>query len=186
MVHNVCLNYINCNFLSPIDHILLSQLIGLSFDVGKDAPVAAVARLVDDHTLPQGCWMRADPVHLSPNRNRLILMDSFTLSLNRHDALALAAEIKNVLLDYGMNIEVPSVDRWYISLNQAPSIRTSDLSIVVGRDINGYMPHGTDAKGLHYLFNQIQMQLYSCDINQLRLKKSELPINSVWFWGMGE
>ncbi len=167
-------------------HRLLSELVGLDLVDGKDVPVGAVTRLVDDNMLPQGYWMRADPVHLRPDRDGLILMDSFVLGLNRHDALAIAAEIKKILPDYDMNLEVPSVDRWYVSLNHVPNIRTTDLSMVVGRDINAYLPQGADAMRFHSLLNQIQMQLHSCDINQLRSQKSELQINSVWFWGAGE
>src|SRR5690606_8825931 len=35
------------------------------------------------------------------------------------------------------------------------------------------------------LMNEIQMQLHECDINDLRASRGELPVNSVWFWGVG-
>jgi hypothetical protein len=39
---------------------------------------------------------------------------------------------------------------------------------------------------LHTLLNEIQMHLFSSDINRMREEKGELPVNSLWFWGLGE
>jgi len=167
-------------------HRMLAGLMGLDSDVDRDVPVAAVTRMVDDHDALQGCWMRADPVHLSPDRTGLILMDSFILNLSRHDALALAAEVNRVLADYNWMVEVPSPDRWYIRLDATPDITTTDLPDVIGRDINRYLPRGDDSAKLHRILNEIQMQLHDSEVNQYREGKGELPVNSIWFWGVGE
>jgi hypothetical protein len=164
----------------------LCELIGLALDPGLDVPVAAITRVVDDNEDASGIWMRADPVHLRPDRDSLILMDSFVLRLSQHDALAIATEVNKVLADKGWIIEVPFEDRWYIRLDKIPDIRTVELPAVVSKNISACMPQGRDSAGLITLLNEIQMQLHECDINQLRESKGELPVNSVWFWGAGQ
>jgi len=172
--------------LSASYHRLLCELMGLALDPVRDVPIAAVTRLVDDNGSQQSIWLRADPVHLSPDRDGLILMDSFILRLSQHDALAVAAEVNKVLTDYSWTVEVPYEDRWYISLDELPDMITTELPEVVSRNISAFLPQGRDAAKFNTLLNDIQMQLHGCDINQLRESKGELPVNSVWFWGAGQ
>jgi hypothetical protein len=167
-------------------HRTLSGLMGFDSEPEKDVPVAAITRAIDNDSDTHGRWLRADPVHLSPDRDGLILMDSFVLSLSQHDALAIADEVNKVLVEYGWTVEVPFEDRWYIRINDELDITTTELASVVGCDIAGYLPQGKDSARFHSLLNELQMQLHAADINQLREKNGELPINSVWFWGLGK
>ena len=171
---------------TPSYHRSLCELMGLDLDPGHDVPVAAITRLIDDNAPSQDVWMRADPVHLSADRDGLILMDSFILRLSQHDALAAATEVNKVLADYGWVVEVPFEDRWYIHLDEMPDLTTTELSMVVGRNINPYLPRGAGAARLHGIMNEIQMQLHASDLNQYRTGRGELPVNSVWFWGVGQ
>ena len=167
-------------------HQSMARLMGLDQDHSRDVPVAAITRLEDNEHDARGLWLRADPVHLSPDRDRLVLMDSFVLNLSQHDALAVANEVNQVISVHGWTVEVPYEDRWYIRLDEELAISTTELSGVVGQDISGYLPVGEDSSMMHTLLNEIQMQLFSADINRVREEKGELPVNSIWFWGMGE
>ncbi len=153
---------------------------------GEDIPVASIGRLLDDDKRPEGFWMRADPVHLRADAKSLSLLDSSSFSLTQHDALALAACVQQSINDLGWELEVPVPTRWYVKLDSRPSIRTREIQDVVGKDIRTRMPEGDDAVVWHRLMNEIQMQLHSAEINQLRIKRGELPINSLWLWGTGE
>ena len=164
---------------------LLCDFTDIDLHPDADLPVAALTRLFDDNHPPKGHWMRADPIHLRPERDGLVLMDSFVLGLNRHDALAIAAEVNKVLVHYEMALEIPHEDRWYIRVDEPLDMVTTELPLVVGKDIRRQLPQGADAKKIHTLLNEIQMQLYDCDLNKLREGRGELPINSVWFWGLG-
>lgn len=164
---------------------ILCDLSGIEADPGRDLPVAALTRLFDDNQPPKSFWLRADPVHLRADRDGLVLMDSFVLGLNRHDALAIAAEVNRVLENHGWTLEVPHEDRWYIQMDEMPDLVTSELPTVVGRDIRRLLPQGGDAIRFHSLLNEIQMQLYNCDLNRLRESRGELPVNSIWLWGLG-
>ena len=173
------------NFDTTGYHRILANLMGLDIEPGRDVPVAAITRAVDDHGAADGIWLRVDPVNLSPDRDGLVLMDSFILHLSMHDALVVAAEVNKLVADYGWEVQVPREDRWYLRFPDAPDIVTTELSSVVGRDISAFLPAGRDAERFHTLLNEIQMQLHASDINRMREEQGELPVNSVWFWGLG-
>jgi len=164
----------------------LAGLLGLETSADKDVPVAAVTRLIDGEDHPGGLWMRADPVHLSADRDRLLLIDAAVFTLSQHDALAVATEAKQVLDLEGWRMEVPFPDRWYIQLEADPEITTSDPYRAGGRDVDTHLPSGPGGTRLHRLLNEIQMQLFDADINREREARGELPVNSLWFWGVGE
>lgn len=167
-------------------HALLAELMGVTVPEGRDVPVAPVTRLIDSEEHPDGVWMRADPVHLSADRDRVLLLESSTFALTQHDALAVATEVQQVLDADAWRLEVPFRDRWYIKLANPPDITTTELTEVAGKDIDPNLPKGLAATTWHRLMNEIQMQLHDCDINRERQARGELPVNSLWFWGAGE
>ena len=165
---------------------LAGRLLNLKIGPDEEIPAAAVTRLMDAAEPPQGCWMRADPVHLSPSRDGLVLIDSSRFELNQHDSLAVAAEVRQVVREYGWNLEAPHPKRWYIHFDNKPDVKTTDIAAAAGQDINRYLPAGGDARDFHRIMNEIQMQLHGSDVNRERQAKGEIPVNSVWFWGLGE
>jgi len=167
-------------------HTMVSDLMGVSVPRDRDAPVAAVTRLIDSEEYPSGIWMRADPVHLSPDRHRVLLLDSSAFSLTQHDALAVATEVQQVLDADAWRLEVPFPERWYVKLSRQPAIITTELTEVAGRDIDPRLPGGSEATAWHRLMNEIQMQLHECEINREREARGDLPVNSLWFWGIGK
>jgi hypothetical protein len=167
-------------------HRTLANLLALDIPADRDVPVAAITRYQDNAGDTSGIWMRADPVHLSADRDGLILMDSFILNLSQHDALAIAAEANQVLQDYGLTIEVPFEDRWYIQLDDVLDMTTTELSSIVGSEVTAYLPIGEGSGKIHGLLNELQMHLFSSDINQQREARGELPVNSIWLWGSGQ
>lgn len=165
---------------------MMSELMGVAVPEGREVPVAPVTRLLDSEEHPEGIWMRADPVHLSPDRDRLLLLESSTFPLTQHDALAIATEVQKVLDADAWRLEVPFRNRWYIKLAGLPDITTTELTETAGKDIDPCLPRGPEATAWHRLLNEIQMQLHECDINRERQARGELPVNSLWFWGVGE
>lgn len=163
----------------------LCELFGLEKKADADYPVAAISRLSDDNQPPEGFWLRADPVHVSADRDGLILLDATRFRLSQHDALALAAEVNRVLEPRGMQLEVPVPYRWYIRLSEPQHLITTPIERVVGKDVLPFMPGGDDRIAWIQLMNEIQMTLHAAELNQQREQEKQLPINSLWFWGTG-
>ncbi len=152
---------------------------------GGDLPVAAVTRVLDLGVVDNGWWLRADPVHLRPERDRLILLDANLLDLTQDEASRLAAEIAEVFQADGFLLKAPRPGRWYLRPPHAPKLLTTPLPAVAGRDIHPYLPQGRDGMAWQTLLNEIQILLHSAKVNEERERRGKPAINSLWFWGGG-
>ena len=163
----------------------LFQLFGFPKQA-HDYPVAAVTRLVDDDHDLEGVWMRADPVHLRPERDAVVLLDNSSFNLDKHEALILAADLQQVFTERDIELEAPTNNRWYLKLKQLPEISTTPIHEVVGDDIDKYSAIGNNKVLWDQLSNEAQMSLYNSPLNDEREQRGELPVNGVWLWGAGE
>jgi hypothetical protein len=160
-------------------------LFGVEPEAGADLPVAAVTRVLDLGVIDTGWWLRADPVHLVPDRDRLVLHDSQSFELTQDEATRLAAEIGETYAAEGWILKAPRPGRWYLKPPRAPRLSTTPLPEVVGRDIHPYLPQGPDGKAWHTLLNELQILLHTARMNSEREQAGKPPINSLWFWGGG-
>ncbi|MCR4300416.1 MAG: hypothetical protein NUV51_02295 [Sulfuricaulis sp.] len=163
----------------------LFALFNLARQDNADLPVAAVTRMFDMGVIDKDWWLRADPVHLSLNRDRLILADASRLEVTLQEANRLVAEVMEVFKADGWLLKAPHPERWYLKPLKPPKLTTTSLSQVVGRDIHGFLPRGPDDKAWHTILNELQILLHTATVNTEREKNGKLPINSLWFWGSG-
>lgn len=163
----------------------LFALFDLAPPENADLPVAAVTRMFDMGVIDNDWWLRADPVHLSLDRDRLVLADARKLEITPEEAARLVAEIMEVFASDGWLLKAPHPARWYLKPAHAPKLTTSALSRVVGCDIHDFLPRGPDDKAWHAILNEIQILLHTAAVNVEREKTGKLPINSLWFWGSG-
>ena len=159
---------------------LLAERLGLS---GDCLPLAAVTAAADDLPATDDWWLRADPVCLMPDRDRLRLVDA-SPALTAAEAGALAATLNDFLAEDGMEIIVPHPQRWYLRCEEGHSPGGSPLPEVAGEDIAPHLPTGDDGIWRRRL-NAIQMSLHGHPVNAAREAGGQLPVNSVWFWGGG-
>lgn len=165
----------------------LGGLFGLTSTDPNELPVAAIARQGESNPpQPGGYWMRADPVHLRTDQDRLILFAGDSLVLSLEEAQRLASEIQALFQDEGWHLEVPDAARWYLRLPGDPGVTTQGLPLAAGRHIDPYLPYGAQAGVWHRWLTEIQMLLYGSSLNLERESRGAVSINSVWFWGGGE
>lgn len=160
----------------------LCELFGQPHPEGRqtDAPIAAISARFD--RLGEGCWLRADPVYLHLDQNRMLL-SSVTPSAG--DARAMCASLNEHFAGQGMAFFAPHPQRWYLRTEALPRIRTIPMSQMMGANVGDALPAGGEAARWHGIFNEIQMLLYSHPVNGAREARGELPVNSVWLWGGG-
>lgn len=165
--------------LAPVS---LEQLLCLFFGVpcADDVPIAPISAAFDG--LEAGCWLRADPVNLSLQRDRLLLSG---VRVSSEEAAALCVSLNGHFAGQGIEFHAPHPQRWYLRLDALPLIRTTPLSEVLGRDVRGALPAGDEAVRWHQLSNEIQMLLHAHPLNDSRESRGEPAINSLWFWGGG-
>ncbi len=146
----------------------------------EDVPIAGISALFDQ--LGEGHWLRADPVHLSLHRDRLMLLE---VTPTLEEATLIGKSLNEHLSEEGMVVFAPNSKRWYVRFEEPQRISSPALSKVVGANVRGLMAGGEDAARWYKILNEIQMLLYSHPVNEAREEHGELPINSMWLWGGG-
>lgn len=149
-----------------------------------ELPVAAVTRLADTGRLDTRWWLRADPVHLRLEQNRLVLVDNHLLGLTQAQADPLLSELLP-LCPPGWRLEAPQPGRWYLQPPAPLALVTTPLSMTVGLNVQPHLPSGGDAARLRAWLTELQMQLHASPVNAAREARGDLPVNSLWFWGGG-
>jgi len=164
----------------------LAGRFGIRRELGHDLPSAPLCRLADHPAADSsGQWLHADPVHLRPDRDQLLLFDARHLALDRGEAGALIAELNDHFHAEGLRFEAPVPDRWYLRLDAAPGIRTRPLHAVAGRGVGPFLPEGEGRTRWVRLLNEAQMLLHHSEVNRARERSGRLTVSGVWFWGGG-
>lgn len=161
----------------------LFQQFGIPPIPEQDLPVAAVTRVADMGIVDNDWWIRADPVHLEPQRAGLLLEPLTDLS--QDEANQLTAELNEVLRTDGWLLKAPRPQRWYLKPPTAPELTTTPLQRVTGLDIHAFLPQGPDRKTWHTRLNELQILLHTSTVNARREARGAKTANSLWFWGGG-
>ena len=150
----------------------------------QDWPIAPLTLAAEGEAPGDAWWLRADPVHLRVMRDRIVLAGSETLALTREEADALAASIGQ---HFGAEFTPRPChpQRWYLRVDPAPDLRTTPLSVAIGRDIDPLLPQGADAMTFRTRLNELQMLLHDHPVNAAREARGEPAVNSLWLWGGG-
>jgi hypothetical protein len=164
---------------------VLCDAFGLTPSADADLPVAALTRLADTGHGDDAFWLRADPLHLRADRDRLLAFGGAALELSQQEAAALVGELNAHFQADGWTLEAPHPARWYLRLSEDPGIRTTAVAEVLGKDVDRLLPTGPDARRWHGLLNEVQMLLHSSAVNAAREDSGTPAVNSVWFWGGG-
>lgn len=163
----------------------LFSLFGMAAHPGRDLPEGAVNYLGSGGTPGETCWLRADPVHLRPDRDRLLLFNPELLDVEQAEADEIAGQINAHFAEDGIRLETPLPAHWYLHLDKCPDLVTSSLEQVVGRNIDSFLPSGPDAAKWRALSNEIQMLLFNAPSNQQRDAEGRPTINGLWLSGVG-
>jgi len=150
-----------------------------------DWPVAPFTLLMDGGDPGDCCWLRADPVHLCLQGNRLRLIDSSLLEITPAEAADFVAALNHHFAAEGIDFVAPQPQRWYARVQRVPDLSCQTLATVAGRDIDPLLPAGPDALAWHGVANETQMMLHDHDCNAAREARGKFPVNSIWFWGAG-
>ena len=188
----------------------LLHLFGFAPDPERDCPSAPYCRLADQppnpalHDQPPkqvldghpgkqapgdpgpGPYvLHADPVHLRPDRDRLVLFAGPDFAPDRAEADALVALFNQHLGAEGLRLEAPTPARWYLLSKRPHDLVTQPLAAVLGRPIAGQLPQGPEARHWARLLNEIQMLFHHSEVNQRREAAGLPTISGLWLWGGG-
>lgn len=151
----------------------------------EDVPAAALMLLAEHGDPGEAWWMCADPAHLEPRQDQLVLTGPETLALSRGESDELLAGLNAHFEGSGVSFHAVQPTRWYARFANPLEVRTTNLFEVIGRSINEHMPSGDDGRRLRRLMNEIQMLLHDHAVNRAREAQDRLTVNSIWPWGGG-
>lgn len=129
--------------------------------------------------------LRADPCYLHADRDRLLLFAD-NIDLSKEESIGLITEIQPLFDDFGAILSQSTNNEWLLEMQELPELNFSALPEVSGKGVDAYLPIGSDQQEWIRLWNEVQMKLYTSEINQRRVEANKLPVNSVWFWGAGK
>jgi hypothetical protein len=162
---------------------LESWLAG-AFDLDEDRfPAGALAALACGQAPGPQDWLRADPVHLRADRDRLILVPGQAFSLTAAEGEALAATLAP-LLTGKFTLFPLQAGYWCLRVeNEGEPAGSGSAPVeLAGADIDPHLP----PKQWHPLLTEIQMALYGHPVNTAREARGDPVVNSLWLWGAGK
>jgi hypothetical protein len=159
----------------------LFELFGVARPPAADLPTAAVCYLADSGQRPDGYLLHADPVHLVPDQDRVLLFAVPPESITAATSHAYVQAFNAHFAADGLELVAPQAARWYLKPATPPQLRTTPLPQVAGRNIDPYLPRGPDAAPWRQLLNEVQMLFHPLAAEADR----PLPINGLWFSGGG-
>ncbi len=148
----------------------------------RDWPIAAISLSAAGGQAGEDFWLRADPVHLRIERDRVILTE---IPEPGPEAARLLCEALGAHFGEAFAPRPVRPDAWVVRIAEERGISTTPLSLAAGQHIDPLLPAGENAGEWRKLLNEVQMLLFSHPVNQAREARGELAINSVWLWGGG-
>lgn len=168
------------DFISTLLH-----LFQLSRPSAGDWPSASLCLLADGGDPGGQAWLRADPVLLQPDMDRVLVFDSRSLGVQMEEAQALVELFNHHFAADGWNLMAPGPDRWYLSGPAGADLVTAPLHQVIGRGLYPFLPKGAGGAPWRRLLNEVQMLFFQAPVNQRREREGRPPISGIWLWGGG-
>lgn len=164
----------------------LAVAFGLSAEPEGDLPSAPLCLQALGHDPEPGtCWFHADPVHLRPDRDRLLLFAGPSLQIAPAETESLIAAFNVHFAADGLHLVAAGPSQWFLRLTRIPRLRTRPLHRVVGLPLDVQLPAGPDARTWARWQGEAQMLFYAHPVNQEREHRGLPALSGVWTWGGG-
>ncbi len=165
-------------------HQVLSKLFGL--DENRPLPSAQLCLLAQDIEAGEGHWLHADPVNLQADIDQAFLRDAQSLELEAKESAQLLNAVNQHFAEDGLQLKsIGEHHHWFINTIDHADIQTTALPDVIGRNVNFFLPQGVDHLYWKRFLNESQMLFHQSEVNEERIHRGLLPVNSLWLWGEG-
>jgi len=125
-------------------------------------------------------FLLAEPTFLRADRDRLLICESELLQLNDDEVSTIIESLNNHFCGR-LQFYPFSMNLWLIGLNlDISDNKFYPILDIIGENIDAYLPNNSIE--LTKLLNEIQMLLFSLELNKLRKNEGLIQINSLWLW----
>ena len=129
---------------------------------------------------------RADPAYARADMTTARLLACGELGLSAAEAQALIQPLRPLFGDAGFPIDAPVPQRWYLRCPPGAQLPAfSAPAEVLGDDLGRHLPTAAQGRRWRSLFNEAQILLHQHPLNAERVRRGQLPVNALWFWGGG-
>lgn len=158
---------------------LAAQALGIEVP-----PAAAMARLAAGRA-PDPAWFMAEPVMLSPDRDRLLLQRLDEDGLSPDEARALVETMHEHFPEDELRLERTGTGQWYARFGGVEA--RAGLAVEAAEGVSlAVMPDtfGVSLEGMRVL-NELQMLWFEHPVNLARKQAGRPQANALWVWGGG-
>lgn len=174
-------------------HDLNSLEFGLGCEVfllGQQRALAALKQWESNSTIDKSQpYARLELVHIHAARDHLVLIDPQQLTIEPEESLQLYEAVRPIVSEISDSVNLESPSEWLIKADKFESLITASSSLAIGRNIDHWIPKDGHIVGVARKWrqwqNDIQMLWFDHPVNQRRIERGALPINSVWISGIG-
>ncbi len=174
--------------LSPPHERAWARVLGLQGADGS-LPWAALQAQADGiATAPGQAWGLVTPVHWHVGTDQVSLIDPEQLLLDDGTSRALFAAVQDLFAGVGLALHYGAASRWYASGLLLAQMPCASLDRVIGRNVDRWLGTSTGQEGaalIRRLQAEVQMILYTHPLNDERISRGLMPVNSFWLSGCG-
>ncbi|MDO8251996.1 MAG: phosphoglycerate mutase [Rhodoferax sp.] len=157
----------------------LARAVGLPVENGLIPWAALQARSAD------GAWAFITPCHWQVGTHHIAMSGQELPDFSAQESQTLLAAMQPYFEEDGITLHYDQPTRWLASGEVFRELATASLDRVVGRNLENWMPRSASAANLRRLQNEMQMLLYTHPVNDARVARGVLPVNSFWLSGTG-
>jgi hypothetical protein len=162
----------------------LARFCGLPGEDGR-IPWAAWQVEQEGRETAGQAWARITPCHWTVAQNHIDMGHPHDLRLDARESRLLLASMQPFFEQDGIALEYDAPTLWLAHGELFRGLATPSLDRVVGRTIDDWMPRSPEGRTLRRLQQEMQMLLYTHQVNEERARGGSLPVNSFWASGTG-
>jgi len=172
------------NTLSLPHERALAREYGLPVADGR-IPWAAWQVRQEGREADNSAWAWITPCHWRVGTGSVAMEHPQGLQLTAAESRALLAAMRPFFEEDGIALEYEAPTLWLAHGEIFRGLATASLDRVVGRAIDPWMPRTAEAGPLRRLQQEMQMLLYTHEVNEERVRGGLAPVNSFWASGTG-
>lgn len=123
--------------------------------------------------------------HWTMGMNEVIMTPEHQLQLNKEESMGLFNSVKTLFDQPDQDLIYCNPNLWLAKGDVFRNIKTASTSRVQEKSLENWQDTSENAQQARRLLSEIQMTLYTHQVNDQRQYLNLLPINTVWMYGAG-
>ena len=130
-------------------------------------------------------WAFVTPCHWQVGQRNIAMAPPQLLELTAADSQALSAAMRPYFEEDGIALDDDTPATWLARGEVFRGFESASLDRVIGDGVDAWLPRGERGKPVRRLQQEMQMLLYTHEVNDERARRGLAPVNSFWVSGTG-